>query len=380
MNIKELRTITDKVIEKEDYLTVDEAAKLFSVTSDESLEIIKYAANTLCERYNNKTVSYTVNLNVNFTNICECSCLFCAFRCSEGDKNAYIIDLDELEDTLKAATAKGALEVCFQGGLFSKLQIPGLKANNIVELYSKLLLWVKDRHPKIITHSFSPEEVDFAAYVSDKSLEYTLESFKDHGLDTMPGTAAEILVDDVRKKICPRKLDTAKWVEIVKLAHKKDIPTTATIMYGHFETNKNLAEHLNVLREIQRDTGGLTEFIPLPLVATKTALKYQVKPLDSIDRLKMLAISRLFFADLMPNIQASWVKQGVEETIESLSWGVNDIGGTLGDERITNAAGGTFGRSMEANDLINIICKAGKKPILRDTYYKHLLANVCLAC
>lgn len=380
MNTKKISSITDKVIEKGQYLTVEEAAQLFSVVSDEGLEVIRSAADQLCKKYHDRTVSYTVNLNVNFTNICDCSCLFCAFRCSEGDKNAYVIDLDELEDTLKAATAKGALEVCFQGGLYPKLEIPGLKAKSIVDLYSKLMLWVKERHPNIITHSFSPEEIDFASYVSDKSLEYTLESFKDNGLDTIPGTAAEILVDDIRKKICPRKLSTARWVEIVKMAHRMDIPTTSTIMYGHFETNFDRAEHLNVLRELQRDTGGITEFIPLPLVAIKTALNTYVKPLESVERLKMLAISRLFFADLMPNIQASWVKQGVEETIESLSWGVNDIGGTLGDERITNAAGGTFGRSMEASDMVNIICKAGKKPVLRDTYYNQLLANVCLAC
>ncbi|MGD9580542.1 MAG: 5-amino-6-(D-ribitylamino)uracil--L-tyrosine 4-hydroxyphenyl transferase CofH [Vampirovibrionia bacterium] len=380
MKVREIRSITDKIIEKDTYLTVDDAARLFSVRSDDGLEAIRDAADTLCQKLCGKQVSYTINLNVNFTNICDCSCLFCAFRCSEGDKSAYIIDLDELDDKLKDATANGAMEVCFQGGLYPKLQIPGLKAQNIVELYSKLMLWVKDRYPDIITHSFSPEEVDFAAYISDKSIEYTLESFKDHGLDTMPGTAAEILVDEIRKRICPRKLNTAKWVEVVKMAHRFNIPTTSTIMYGHFETNQHLAQHLNILRDIQMETGGITEFIPLPLVAVKTVLKSYVKPLRAEDRLKLLAISRLFFADLIPNIQASWVKQGVEETIESLSWGVNDIGGTLGDERITVAAGGTFGQSMEAKDLVNMICKANKQPVLRDTYYNSIMANVCLAC
>ncbi|MEW5819352.1 MAG: 5-amino-6-(D-ribitylamino)uracil--L-tyrosine 4-hydroxyphenyl transferase CofH [Cyanobacteriota bacterium] len=380
MNIADIKRITDKVVLDNHYLTVDEAALLFAASTDKELEIIKQSADDLRKRLVGDQVSYTINLNVNFTNICECSCLFCGFRCSEGDDNSYIITIDELDGKLNEATKKGAMEICFQGGLYSKLQIPGLKSKNILDLYAKLLAWVKDNYPEVITHSYSPEEIDFLSYMTDKSLIYVLEYLKDNGLDTMPGTAAEILVDDVRKKVCPKKLTTARWVEIIKLAHQLNIPTTSTIMYGHFESNLDLAKHLEVLRNIQKETGGITEFIPLPLVATKTALAKLVKPLTSEDRLKMLAISRLYFADLIPNIQASWVKQGMEETLESLSWGVNDVGGTLGDERITNAAGGTFGKAVEAVDLVEIICKASKKPVLRDTYYNHLMANICLAC
>lgn len=380
MNVIEIKEITEKVLYENSYLTVADATKLFAVTSRQELEVIQHAADELRKRLVGDVVSYTVNLNVNFTNICECRCLFCGFRCSEDSENAYVITIDELDDRLKEAARKGALEVCFQGGLNPKIQIPGLKAKNILDLYAKLLAWVKDRYPKIITHSYSPEEIDFVSDLSGKSILYTLECLKDNGLDTMPGTAAEILVDEVRKKICPRKLNTERWVGIIKQAHALNIPTTSTIMYGHFETPLHLAEHLNVLREIQKETGGLTEFIPLPLVASKTALAKLVKPLITEDRLKMLAIGRLFFADLIPNIQASWVKQGMEETRESLSWGVNDVGGTLGDERITNAAGGQYGSSVEAEDLINLICSANRKAVLRDTYYHHLMANICLAC
>lgn len=379
MKTFEIKKITDKIVQDNQYLTVSDAATLFSVNSDKELEIIKNAANDLREKLVGNEVSYTINQNVNFTNICDCSCLFCAFRRNVDDPDAFVIDLDELEDTLKEATAKGALEVCFQGGLYTKLQIPGLKYKHMIDQYAQLLAWVKDHFPKIITHSYSPEEIDFISDFCGKDSLYTLEYLKDHGLDTMPGTAAEILVDDIRKIVCPGKLNTNRWVEVVKQAHSLNIPTTATIMYGHFETNQHLAEHLNVVRNLQKDTGGLTEFIPLPLVATKTSLASKVKPLTGIDRLKLLAISRLFFADLVPNIQASWVKQGMEETAESLSWGVNDVGGTLGDERITCAAGGGFGRSVEAEDLVKLVCSADRKPVLRDTYYHKLVSNVCLA-
>lgn len=380
MTTNELIAITKKIIDDKEYLSVEDAAKLFATTSKGGLEIIQEAADTLRKELVGDLVSYTINLNVNFTNICYCNCLFCGFNKSPEDKEAFVLDLDELDDKLKEATNKGALEVCFQGGLNSKLQIPGLKHKNMVDLYAKLLYWVKDKYPKIITHAYSPEEIDFISSLSDKSIAYTLEYLKDNGLDTMPGTAAEILVDEVRKKICPKKLNTAQWVQVIKQAHNLGIPTTCTIMYGHIETNHHLAEHLNILREIQSETHGFTEFVPLPLVATKTSLAKVVSPLKPEDRLKMLAISRLFFADLIPNIQASWVKQGMEETKESLNWGVNDVGGTLGDEQITHAAGGEFGRAVESEDLIKLINSTGKKPVLRDTFYNHLLANIPLAC
>jgi FO synthase subunit 2 len=379
MTSQEIKKITGKVLDNNQYLSEKDAEILFNASGHEELSIIQESADELRKRISGDVVSYTINQNVNFTNICESNCLFCGFRRNENDPEAYIINIDDLYEKLKTATRKGALEVCFQGGLYSKLQIPGLKAKNLLDLYAKLLLWVKDNFPKVITHSYSPEEIDFLSTITGKSVKYILESLKDHGLDTMPGTAAEILVDDIRKKICAKKLNTIQWSNIIKQAHLLEIPTTCTIMYGHLENTKHRAAHLNILRDIQRETGGFTEFIPLPLVATKTLLAKKVHPLTSEDRLKMLAIGRLFFADLIPNIQASWVKQGMEETLESLNWGVNDVGGTLGDERITFEAGGEFGKFVEADDLINLIQKGDKKPVLRDTYYHHLLANICLA-
>jgi FO synthase subunit 2 len=207
--------------------------------------------------------------------------------------------------------------------------------------------------------------------MSGKDIKYVLECLKDCGLDSMPGTAAEILVDDVRKKICSKKLNTKQWKNVIIQAHQLNIPSTCTIMFGHIESNQQRAQHLLELRNIQDITSGFTEFIPLPFISNKTLLKEKINPLNSIDRLKMLAIGRLFFKNSINNIQASWVKQGIEETAESLDWGVNDIGGTLGDEKITNAAGGTFGSGLVAEELIEIIKSKSKNPIERDTLYNY---------
>lgn len=378
MTIDDIKRITDRVVEDNQYLTTKEAEVLFNETSTEGLDIIRVAADTLRQRLNGDLVSYIVNLNVNFTNICDCRCLFCGFRRNSTDPDAYTITIDDLDAKLSMATSKGALEICFQGGLYPELVIGGLKAKNLLDTYAKLLAWVKEHYPQVITHAYSPEEIFFLHEVSGKSTHYILECLKDHGLDTMPGTAAEILVDDVRKRICPKKLNTSQWVNVVKQAHSLQIPTTCTILYGTVETNKDIAKHLNVLRTLQQETNGFTEFIPLALVADKTPIAHKIKPLTSIDRLKMLAISRLFFADLIPNIQASWVKQGIPETKESLNWGVNDIGGTLFDEQITFKAGGAFGQAMTEEELIHIITSSNKKPVLRNTIYKHLSApQVC---
>ena len=376
--MSEINKILTKATESAYRLNVNDAALLFDTTDKEEIESIKNAADIIRNNIAGDNVSYIVNLNVNFTNICEAVCLFCGFRRSENETESYTLDLTEFEEQLYNAVKNGILEVCFQGGLYSKLKIPGLKSKNILDMYAELLLWVKDRHPQIHIHAYSPEEIEFLSILSGKSLSYILEYFKDSGLDSMPGTAAEILVDEIRTKICPKKLNTKKWVEIIELAHKLDIPTTSTIMYGHIESNYHRAKHLEVLRNIQDKTGGFTEFIPLPFIANKTLLKDKINPLTANDRLKMLAISRLFFKESIQNIQASWVKQGMEEAAESLDWGVNDVGGTLGDERITLAAGGTFGRGVSKEELIDLIKSKNRLPVLRDTLYNYLKEQVAV--
>ena len=367
--------VLSSVVESDYRLNVDEAAFLFNCENKKDIEKIKQAANTLRSRICGDNVSYVVNLNVNFTNICEAVCLFCGFRRGDGDKDSEILNLEELEEKLHKAVKEGATEVCLTGGLYSKLKIPGLKSTNIVDMYAELLAWIKDKAPNIHLHAYSPEEIEYSSILSEKPVKYVLEYFKDYGLDSMPGTAAEILVDQIRKVICPKKLNTQRWIEVITQAHKLEIPTSATIMYGHIESNYHRAKHLEVLRNLQDSTGGITEFIPLPIITTKTLLSHKVRTLEPIDRLKLLAISRLFFKGSIANIQSSWVKQGINEAVEAFDWGVNDIGGTLGDEKITFAAGGNFGRNISKNELMSLIRSKGKTPILRDTLYNSLELN-----
>ncbi|MEI7475114.1 MAG: 5-amino-6-(D-ribitylamino)uracil--L-tyrosine 4-hydroxyphenyl transferase CofH [bacterium] len=374
--MNKIDTILKKTIETNYRLSVDDTKMLFDTQDENEINAIKLAANNL--RYNiaGDKVSYIRNLNVNFTNICDAVCLFCGFRRSESESDSYVINLDEFEQTLFNAKKSGVNEVCLQGGLHSNLKINGLKSTNLLGMYGELLSWVKEKHSDIHMHAYSPEEIEFLSIISDKDIKYVLEYLKDHGLDSMPGTAAEILVDDVRKKICSKKLNTKRWKEVIIQAHKLDIPSTCTIMFGHIENNYHRAQHLAELRQIQDLTGGFTEFIPLPFIANKTLLNQKVNVLKSKDRLKMLAISRLFFKNSINNIQSSWVKQGMEETAESLDWGVNDIGGTLGDEKITHAAGGTFGRGVTADELIDLIKSKDRTPIERDTLYKPIPAKI----
>ncbi len=365
-----VKQIISNVLENNQKMTADQAAYLFECKSKEALNLIKNGANELRKELVGDKVSYIVNLNANFTNICDSFCIFCGFRRNDSEPDAYILDLNEFEPHLDYNVKQlGITEVCFQGGLYSKLKINGFKSVSLLDTYAELLSWVKDRYPDLHIHAYSPEEIEFLSVVSGKSEQYILEYFKDSGLDSMPGTAAEILVDEIRKKICSKKLNTQKWVDIIKLAHKLGIPSTATIMYGHFESSSHKAKHLEILRNIQEETNGFTEFIPLPLIPDRTHLRGKVVPLTSIDRLKLLAISRLFFGKDIKNIQASWVKQGFEETAESLDWGCNDIGGTLGDERITQAAGGCFGKGVTKEQLVEIITSKNRVPMQRDTLY-----------
>lgn len=367
-----IESILSKAIESNNRMSVDEAAMLFDCTEKDDIQLIKEYADKLRSNIAGDKVSYINNFNLNFTNICESVCLFCGFRRSETDFDATTLNLDEFEETLYKAANQGISEICLQGGLNSKLKIKGLKSIEMLDMYAELLQWFKSRYSHIHLHAYSPEEIDFLSVISGKSINYVLEYLKDSGLDSMPGTAAEIFDKEIRSIICSKKLSADKWVNIIKTAHKTGIPSTATIMYGHIETSIHRAKHLEVLRNLQEETGGLTEFVPLPFVANKTLLSGKIVPLKSVDRLKMLAISRLFFKELLPNIQASWVKQGVEETAESLDWGANDIGGTLGDERITFEAGGNYGRSMTVDQLVDIIQSKNRIPVLRDTLYNYI--------
>ena len=309
-------------------------------------------------------VSYIINRNINFTNVCVGSCKFCNFKVSPGAREGVVRLTDqEIVDKTIEARMLGATEICMQGGLDPR---------STLDTYVHLVDLVKGVSKDMHVHAFSPEEIRYLSRKEEMTPEEVIKELKSHGLGSMPGTAAEILVDDVRDFISPKKLSTQEWVEIVKTAHELGIPTTSTIMYGHIEETKHIATHLRVLRELQLETGGITEFVPLPFVHDNTRLykKYGSRPGSTgMEDLALYATSRLFFWDVIPNIQASWVKTGTKFIQLLLNAGVNDLGGTLMEESISRKAGASHGIFLYEQEFIRLIRDAGKNPVQRDTLY-----------
>lgn len=313
------------------------------------------------------TVTYVVNANINFTNVCSGTCKFCAFKAEKGDSNAFFLTPDKVAEKALLARKTGATEVCIQGGL-----LPEIDTYFQAEILQKVKK-ITEKYGGIDVHAFSPMEVKCAAENAGLDLKEALKILKESGLNTMPGTAAEILNDDVRREICPSKLTTSEWVNVVTSAHKKGIRTTCTMMYGHIEENKHLSEHLSILKEIQKETAGFTEFVPLTFLHENAPLHHEglVKTGASgtLD-LKVYAISRIFFKEYLKNIQTSWVKLGSKLSQVSLKCGANDIGGTLMEESISKAAGGSFGTCMSEENLRNLITGISRIPKQRNTTYE----------
>ena len=308
----------------------------------------------LCKEVNGDIVTYVINRNINFTNQCVGTCKFCAFR----DDNGYILSMDDILNKVEEAFNSGATEVCIQGGLLDGVGI---------SYYCDLLERIKSSYA-IHIHAFSSMEVYHAAKNSGVSIKTALQNLKKAGLDSMPGTAAEILVDNVRKVICPSKLSSDQWIDVIKTAHTIGIPTTATMMYGHIETESDRIEHLFRIREIQEETGGFTEFIPLPFLSENTSLEGCSS--TYLDDLKIHALSRIIFHKNIKNIQVSWVKLGKKIAQLSLFCGVNDLGGTLMEENISKSAGGAYGECMMPKELESLISNAGRVPKRRTTLYQ----------
>lgn len=307
-------------------------------------------------------VTYVVNRNINFTNICVGSCKFCAFRrrASEG----YLLSIQEILDKVEEAVRRGAVEICIQGGLHPDFH---------VENYCEILERIKENFDVHI-HAFSPMEIYHAAINSKLCVEDVLMELKAAGLDSMPGTAAEILVDEVRHEICPKKLRTEEWIKIIKTAHRLGIPTTATMMFGHVETVEHRIEHLFLIREIQEETKGFTEFIPLPFMPKNNELGRMVggRAPSFFECAVVHALARVVLHGLCDNIQASWVKLTPEGAKKMLNFGANDLGGTLMEENISKAAGATSGEYMSPEALECLIREAGRIPRKRNTLYELL--------
>ncbi len=316
-------------------------------------------ADKLRDEIRGDQVTFVVNRNINFTDVCINNCMFCSYR----NRKRFILSHDEIKRKVQEAVDYGCTELTVQGGL-----IPGAG----VEFYASILNAIREVSRSIHIHAFSPMEIIHAARNDGMDVEDVLRELKREGLDSMPGTAAEILVNRIREIICPDKLTTEEWSEVITTAHSLGIPTTATMMYGHIETWDDRFEHLRVIKEIQEETEGFTEFIPLPFMGKNNRLGEIARPSSGFEDLLLIAVARIYLYPLIENIQASWVKMGKKLAQVSLYTGANDFGGTLIEENISKSAGATSGEFMSVEEIIETIFSAKRVPAQRDTLYNIL--------
>lgn len=349
-------------------LSVKDAVELFEC-DDSELKMLIHVADELRKRKVGDLVTYVVNRNVNFTNVCIKRCGFCAFSRDFREEEGYFLPVEEIVRRAKEAWSLGATEVCIQAGLPPKMD---------GYLYIDICRAIKKELPDMHIHGFSPEEVLYGAVRSDTSIEDYLKMLKEAGVGSLPGTAAEILDQEIRDMISPGRISVDDWVSVIKTAHKLGIPTTSTIMYGHVEQSMHKAKHLALIREIQKETHGFTEFVPLSFVYTEAPM-FKRKFFDGIragatrdEVIKMHAISRLMLNNYINNIQVSWVKEGAEFSQFLLDAGVNDFGGTLINESISTAAGAQHGQLLKPKEIRNLIRRSGRVPAQRSTTYKVL--------
>jgi FO synthase subunit 2 len=363
--MKGINKILKKARDSED-IDQEEALLLLKVTGKDFFAL-QQVADQICFEKKNNLVTFVINRNINFTNICYQGCKFCSFSVSNKSKENFLKNHEEIREDVIEAKREGCTEVCIQGGINPELDF---------DYYLDILRVVKEIDSNMHTHAFSPQEVFHMANIYDSSIENVLKELTRAGLDSMPGTAAEILVDDIRKVICPNKITTSQWVDIIKIAHNSGIPTTSTMMYGHIEDLHHRVEHLQILRNIQGETSGFTEFVPLPFININPVLsklaEYPLKASYGMADLKLFAVARLFFNNYIDNLQCSWVKLGPKFAQVSLNYGVNDFSGTLMEENISKSAGADFGEKLSPEKIIEIVRSAGKHPAQRDTLYNIL--------
>ena len=346
-------------------LSVEDACELCRVSGRE-LQALVLCADRLRADQAGDLVTYVVNRNVNFTNVCAMSCRFCAFSRTNRSEEGYYLDTDEVVRRVLQAQAYGATEVCIQAGL-----PPGAQGS----VYLDLLEAVKSAAPDIHVHAFSPEEVRYGAGLLGVPVRTYLQELKDRGLGSLPGTSAEVLDDRVRKRLAGARISTSEWLEVIRGAHELGIRTTATLMFGHIETDLERMRHLDLLRQVQRQTGGFTEFVPLSFVHTEAPL-YLKRMLPDVrpgptgnEVIRLIAIARLMLGATFRNIQTSWVKEGIREAQWLLSCGANDLGGTLINESISTSAGASHGQLLTPSALRRVIRDAGRQPAERSTLY-----------
>ncbi len=346
-------------------ISVDDAVFLFDASGLE-LNALVMAADELRRRRVGDIVTYVVNRNINFTNVCIKRCGFCAFSRDHREEEGYFLPVSEVIRRAKEAWDLGATEVCVQAGLPPQME---------GDLYIKLCEAIKSELPEIHVHGFSPEEVLYGSVRSKCTIKDYLIGLRDAGVGSLPGTSAEILDQEMRDRISPGRITVDQWVEVITTAHELGIPTTSTIMYGHVETPEHVARHIAKIRDIQKGTGGFTEFVPLSFVYSEAPM-YSKSLVDNVrtgpsgnDVLKVHAISRLMLDNCIPNLQVSWVKESLRFSQVMLNAGVNDLGGTLINESISTSAGAQYGQLVKPSQFRELIRNAGKAPAERSTVY-----------
>ncbi len=352
-------------------LSEDQATELLECRGTE-MKMVLMVADELRRRTVGEHVTYVVNRNINFTNVCIKRCGFCAFSRDFRGEEGYLLPIEEIVTRAKQAWKLGATEVCIQAGLPPKMD---------GHLYIDICKAIKTELPDIHIHAFSPEEILYGAKMLDEPVREYMKMLKESGVGSHPGTAAEILDQHIRDIISPGRITVEEWVTIIKYAHSIGIPTTSTIMYGHIETSRDKARHLALLRSIQKQTRGFTEFVPLSFVHTEAPMYGHnivgARPgADGGEVLKMHAVARIILHRYINNIQVSWVKEGPRLSEILLGAGANDVGGTLINESISTAAGASHGQIMKPRAIRSLIRSAGKVPAQRSTTYKLLKVYV----
>jgi FO synthase subunit 2 len=359
--------ILDRAVQGKD-ITPEEGYLLLTATYP--LTWLQQAAEELRRNLVGEPVSYVVNRNLNFTNICEQHCGFCAFRRDAHQPGSFWLTMAQVAAKVQEAVAQGATEICLQGGLNPHAQRQG----STLAYYQELVATIKAIAPGIHLHAFSPQEIQFISRQDGRSIADVLKALQEAGVDSLPGTAAEVLDDEVRRVICPEKIDTATWLEIVAQAHQMGIPTTSTMLCGHVETPAHQIRHLHRLRELQKRTGGFTEFILLPFVGAQAPAMIRRRvgreQPDVAATLRLTAVARLFLGRWVRHHQPSWVKLGLAGAVQALQWGCDDIGGTLMEEHITTMAGAQGGTSKTVAELQAAISSIGRPYWQRTTLYQ----------
>ena len=358
--------LNNALSEKE--ITAKEGLTLYK-TKGIDFHLVGLVADELRKRRVGNIVSYVVNRNINFTNVCIKQCGFCAFSRDFREEEGYFLPTEEIVRRAKEAHSLGATEVCIQAGL-----PPDMEG----DLYENICREIKKEIPDIHIHGFSPEEILYGATRSNVSIKEFLQRMKEAGVNTLPGTSAEILDQKLRDKISPGRITVEQWEEVIKEAHKIGINTTSTMMFGHLETLEERVKHIVKLREIQKETGGFTEFVPLNFVHSEAPMyKHQLhegiqQGGSGNDVLLTHAIARIMFNNSIDNIQMSWVKEGQKMSQLLLMWGANDFGGTLINESISTSAGSEYGQLLRPKEIRRMVREIGRIPAERNTQYKML--------